>query len=147
MRVTIQIGGKARPLKFGSEAAQDVCHEVQRLSLTWLPQRLQIADIAQTMQEKGDRGLIQVFLRHGLYEDKNVTASKIYRWIDEAVEAADDPDEAIQYLTTTIGDALEAARLIKREAVAPSEDASQAAADRPTGGSLKAVQSGSLQDG
>lgn len=138
--VDIQFGGKLRKLRFGSANAQDVVDEIHRAGgFQLIPgQRLQIADAAN-LALAGDPGVIQVFLRRGLLNpndnrpDKNLTADRVYQWIDEHLDPTGNAGE-YSALSGPIVKALVLAGLVKAEAVkqgAALEDG-DGAGERPT---------------
>lgn len=128
--VSLTIGGLERKLRFGSKAAQDAVDEIQRSGgFQLIPgQRLQIATAANIMLETGDPGITQTFLRYGLLNpntnqpDKNLTAEKVYGWIDEHI----DPERGGGDMTAfsiPIVKALMAAGLVKAEAMRQTVEA------------------------
>lgn len=129
-RITVELGGKTRQLRFGSMAAQNAVDEIQRSGgFQIIPgQRLQIADAANVMVKTGDSGITQAFLRNGLLNpntnlpDKNLTPETVYGWIDEHIHPEKGGGDMTAF-TIPIVHALIAAGLVKAEAVqAPISD-------------------------
>lgn len=123
---TVQIAGKTKHLKFGSQAARDALSELQARIPAGLLGGLKLQfDQACRLLENGDLDAIAIFIKHGArHQQRGLQDETVFGWIDEHCDP-DGHNGTLVELAEPIIKALSAAGLVERQRITTDADGTQ----------------------